>query len=170
MRLMPDILRDYGALIGPTLGFVVAVAMLRIKEGFDRRAAGKKAEMRIAKIAALLREATPPTYENPSDASDRTSAMLSNAVKFAHFYDRIAAVEGVLKSAEAPIHESDSVDLTMRYYQLKQNLEMILSERQFVRKPNPGSSPIPDEDNFFNVAQGWRSMLEAADTVSTPQK
>lgn len=158
-----QMLRDYGALIGPTIGLVVAVVMLWVKERFDRHAATKKADRRLAKIGAMLREVALPTFQNPSMAADRISAMLENAVQFSRFYDHIAAVEGVLASAEPSIHESGSVELTMRYYRLKRSLKIIMDERLFVRKPTPGSSPIPDEDNFLNVRQEWLSLLAATE-------
>lgn len=164
--MMREFLRDYGAAIGPTLAFVVAVAMLWVKDAFERRAARRKAERRIRKIAELLRDSPPPTFRSPASASDCMNAMLENAVAFSRFYDRMAAVEGALKSAEVPIHEDAPVELIMRYHRLKQALDDMLHEREFVRKPNAASSPVPDQDNFFNVTQAWRSMVAAADGTS----
>jgi hypothetical protein len=163
---MRELLRDYGPAIGPAFGLMAAVLMLWIRDAFDRRAAGRKAERRIEKIAEMLRDSPPPVFQNPATAPDQASAMLDNAVKFMHFYDRMSAVDGALKSAETTVHEHASVELIVRYHVLKQNLEIMQYERQHWCRPTPDSSPIPGEDNFFNATQAWRSMLAAADPTS----
>lgn len=167
---MQQLFHDYGAAIGPTVAFVLAVVMLWVKSWFDRHSAWKNADRRLGKIANMLKQSPPPEFLDPSKSSNQVGAMLQNAVNVARFYDHMAAVEGALKSAEVPTHEHAGVETIMRFHRLQQSLQIMLDERKLFRRPTPESSPIPGYDNFFNVTQAWKSMLAAAADPQTPSE
>ena len=65
--------------------------------------------------------------------------------------------------AEKPVHGHARSAAIIRFQRMKWHFDVLMNERRSFRKPDGGGSPIPDDDNFINVEQSWRGMLEAAD-------
>ena len=162
---MRELLRDYGAAIGPALAFILGLLALFAKDAIERYAARRNAGRRLKKIVAMMRMSPPPAFQGPIDALSNATFMLTNAVNMSTFYDRMTAIHGALDAADKVIHEHGKPDLIIKFQRMRWHMNTILQERQHFRKMTTGSD-IPIEENFLNARGSWQAFVESDSTDS----
>jgi hypothetical protein len=79
------------------------------------------------------------------------------------FYDRLVSIKGSMDAAEKPIHEHARPETILKFQKMRWHFEIIMNEQKFFLKGS--GDPIPIEDNFFNIQQGWQGLLEASRAI-----
>lgn len=126
-----EILREYGAAIGPALAFLLGLAMLFIKDRVEK----KQAERRSAKLLVILirmfEQLQVPAYvgqitvDDPPDTDTDASA---NRANLSRFYKRLMPIRAFVQYNEEIITRTGSVATIAKFYAVKYHFELLLSK------------------------------------------
>jgi hypothetical protein len=161
--MMREVFRDYGAAIGPALAFVFGMLALAVKRSYDNLAARWDAERRFTRIIAMVAISPPPDFQGPPAVFSHTKDVMTNISNMQMFYDRLVSIKGAMDAADKPVHEHARPETILKFQKMCWYFEIIMSEQKFFRKGS--GTPIPIEDNFFNIKKSWEGLLEASRAI-----
>lgn len=163
---MRDFIKDFGPLIGPTLGFMFGLLAIVAHQKINSLLTRRRIHIEVAEIGTLLRRARQPldrytmervttTLDGVEHTGGRTADGAQSVMSLNHIELVFVGVKGRLDSIKEKVFASGNVNLIERYSRMQWLVDRI-SVR--VAKLERGED-LPTED-FGVIRSLWNRLLK----------
>lgn len=143
---MKEILKDYGAFIGPFLAFTLGIFAIYIKSEIDKKIDKSKSESKLKKLIKLIQETKPPQkyFEKKSENFIHADEA-RNLTNLSIYKSKFDVILALINSIENDILTNCSTEQIKQFYELK-----FISEYSIKDIDNSRNSFIHDDKDLLN--------------------
>lgn len=161
-----EIIKDYGAAIGPTLAFILGFLALYGKYWFDQISSRWTVSRRIGHLQKLVARVVPPPdyFPRSSESGLLHADEARNLTNLSRFYSNLLLLKPVVEAVSKSIAEYGNEDQVVRFYSAKwsfdcliRNLEKWREAEKFRFSQSDYVCLLEDWRNFTGELQGGSS-------------
>jgi hypothetical protein len=117
---MKELLKDYGAFIGPFLAFTLGILALYIKSQIDKQIDKSKSESKMKKLIKIIKETKPPQkYFEKKSENFMHADEARNLTNLTIYKSKFDVILAFMNSIENDILINCATEQIMQFYELK---------------------------------------------------
>jgi hypothetical protein len=163
---MKEILKDYGALIGPIFAFTLGVIAIYIKFYTDRQTESWKSRKKKRKLIQLILDSKPPSkyYPQKSDLGMIHADQARNSTNLSIFYKKLEVINAYITTVENDILTNCSVKDIQQFHDLKFIMSYLTRDVETYRsmrtdKNNLVKLPEYNDSDFRNLTESYERLI-----------